>query len=86
MSKDKTPLGGAGEACRVRTDSRPGCVPITVVHITWPCVSQPLTLPDTTPIDEDLHRESGVGWLVAVEQKGVAAQGRHLGSEDHSAL
>lgn len=48
--------------------------------------SQTLTLPDTAPVDEDLHRESRVRWLVAVQQESIAAQDRHLGGEDHSAL
>lgn len=45
-----------------------------------------LTLPDTTPVDEDLHSEGGVGRLVAVQQEGVAAQGGHVGGKDHGAL
>ena len=45
-----------------------------------------LTLPDAAPIAEDLHSKGRVGGLVAVQQEGVAAQGGHMGGEDHSAL
>ena len=45
-----------------------------------------LTLPDAAPIDEDLHGEGWVGGLVAVQQEGVSAQGRHVGGEDHCTL
>lgn len=45
-----------------------------------------LTLPDAATINEYLHREGGVDRLVAVQQKGIAAQGGHLGGEDHRAL
>lgn len=52
-----------------------------------PChLMQPLTLPDAAPVDEDFHGEGGVGWLVAMQQEGIAAQGGHVGGEDHRSL
>lgn len=45
-----------------------------------------LTLPDAAPVHEDLHGEGGVGGLVAMQQEGVAAQGGHVGGEDHRPL
>ena len=48
--------------------------------------TQPLTLPDATTIDENLHGEGGVDRLVAVKQEGIAAQAGHLRGEDDGAL